>query len=61
MSKELDKEAEQKLEQVLKQIQLDYHCSFSEAVGIAKKWIQDYVDENGNRNVRKEAHHIVKG
>lgn len=53
MSKKLDKEAEQKLEQVLKQIQLDYHCSFSEAVGIAKKWIQDYADENGNRNVHK--------
>ncbi|HFN0053786.1 TPA: hypothetical protein ACMY33_001283 [Yersinia enterocolitica] len=61
MSKELDKEAERKLEQVLKQIQLDYHCSFSEAVGIAKKWIQDYAYENGNRNARKEAHNIVKG
>lgn len=61
MSKELDKEAERKLEQVLKQIQLDYHCSFSEAVGITKKWIQDYAAENGLSNVRKEAHHIVKG
>jgi hypothetical protein len=46
MSKELDKEAEQRLEQVLRQIQFDYHCSFSEAVGIAKKWIHDYAAEN---------------
>lgn len=46
MNKEIDKEAEQRFHQVLKQIQVDYHCSFAEAVGIAKKWIHDYATEN---------------
>jgi len=39
--------AEHRLREVIKQIQGDYHCSFSEAVGIAKKWIHDYSEQKG--------------
>jgi len=47
MDKVEEKIVERQLREVIKQIQRDYHCSFSEAVGIAKKWIHEYSEQKG--------------